>query len=552
MAKRRKPFMAPPIEADTTGRAQAVRAMADLARSDMTTRYQEWREYYEYRQGIQWPVGKRDRAVLNFIFTHFTQAKALLTETIPEPSYEERTTRMKGKAMVMTDWWEQIREGSRYRWVVAECVGNAWTYGTGFERLRWDRTLMPRYGGNMRVESVSPWNVLIEPNALDVDGAMWIIIKSPITRRRIEAYYGKMSDAAWASCRSERSHIDTPERDPLRIDAENQAWQYEAFIMDGRLDYKPLDSIEEMPYGPVPRYMKVIGDCLFQDSISRYEDVIPLIRVVLDPVEDQIWGRSRIPQLKGPQDSANARNHAANEAMRQTAFRKLRVSPSSRAASDQKLTTKSGGIVHAEAGEVDWLTGPGAHPGEQQLIAAAISLMDRLAMIQAAGQGVRPTGITSGVAISQLQQAAMAGVRMQIRMIGDAVRDCAMKLPKLLERFYYMERPVAAAGATLMMNGDVLKGDWGVKVDTKALMASDALGGYEMLLRIVQALGIPPDMIIDKAPDHLINDVEKAQLKERVQMMYQAAAQAEQEQAAQMGAPQGAPQLPAPQMAAAG
>ncbi|KKM68977.1 hypothetical protein LCGC14_1455510, partial [marine sediment metagenome] len=404
MAKRRKPFMAPPIEVDTTGRAQAVRAMADLARSDMTTRYKEWRKYYEYRQGIQWPVGKRDRAVLNFTFTHFTQAKALLTETIPEPNYEERATRMKGKAMVMTDWWDQIREASRYRWVLAECVGNAWTYGTAFERLRWDHTLMPRYGGNMRIESVSPWNVLIEPNALDVDGAMWVIIKSPITRRRIEAYYGKMSEGAWSACRSERSHVDSPVSDPLRIDAENQTWQYEAFIMDGRLDFKELKSVEEMPYGQVPRYLKVIGDCLFQDSRSRYEDVMPIIRVILDPVEEQIWGRSRIEQLIGPQDSANARNHAANEGMRQTAFRKLRVSPSSQAATDKKITTKSGGIVYAEAGEVDWLNGPGAHPAEQQMISTAIGLMDRLAMIQAAGQGVKHLEPGAAAAAARLNE----------------------------------------------------------------------------------------------------------------------------------------------------
>lgn len=545
--------MAPPIRRDTTGRAEAVREMADLARQDMAERYKKWQKYYNYRQGVQWPTQNQDRAVLNFTYTNYYHAKALLTETIPEPHYEERTTRMKGKAMVMTDWWDQIREASRYRWVLAECVGNAWTYGTAFERLRWDQTLMSRYGGNMRIESVSPWNVLLEPNGRDVDGVMWAIIKSPITRRRIEAYYGKMSEEAWQECKSEETQYDGPSVDPMLIDKDNLTWQYEAFIMDGRLDSAQLDgTVEEMPYGPVPRYMKVIGNCLLQDGVSQYGDVMTLIRVVMDPVEDQVWGRSRIEQLIGPQDSANRRNHAANQAMKHAAFPSLRISPQSKLGTDQKVTTKTGQIFRANEGEVEWLRGPGAHPAEQQMIGAAIGLMDRLSMTQAAAQGVRPTGITSGVAISQLQQAAMAGVRMQVRMIGDAVRDCAMKLPKLLSRFYNMERPVAAAGATLMMNGDVLKGDWGVKVDTKALMASDTLGGYEMLLRIVQALGIPPDMIIDKAPGHLINDVEKAQLKERVQMMYQAAAQAEQEQAGQMGAPQGQAQLPAPQMAAAG
>lgn len=532
--KRTKSFIARVIKPDTTGRAAVVRAMAERAKDTMRARYDLWRKLYEYRQGVQWPTKYKDRAVHNFIYCHYYHAKALLTEVIPEPEYEERTTGQKGKAVVLGQWWDSIREGSRYRWRFAESVGNAWTYGTGWFRPRWDPTLNWPFG-NLRIDAWSPWTVHIEPEAKYQDGLMWTAFESDVSRRRLEAQYGPMDDETWQACRAGTENKTRPIR-TYGLGKAKSAVQYEMFLQDGTLEEKDLhEKGASAPFGRVPRYLKVVGDCVLHDGISLYGEAMPLVRLVTDPIEDEIYGRSRIEQLLGPQDTINRRNHALSGQMDGQAFGMLWIDRE--AAVDQKIKAKPGGVYFkSAAGDVKWLAGPGGNPMEAALVDAGIGLMDRLSMTQQATQGVRPSGITSGVAINALQTAAMAGIRMQVRQVGEAVQDLATRLPGYLQKFYRVKRPVAMEGIRLMLDGRILEGDWMVKVDTKAMLPSDTLTDYEMLTRIVQMTGMSPEILIDKAPR--LSDVDKARMKEKLRMMYQAAAQAE---AQGEGSPQGAP-----------
>ncbi len=530
--RRIKPIISSKPREDDTGVAQAVKFLAHEAKEALSTAHEDWQTWYNYRDGRQWPnretAGKKsDRLVLNGMYPTYYHGKAMMTEALPEPIYEERITQDETKARLLQYEWDLSSQNSRFPLQMTEAVGNAITYGAGIIRPRWDPDIRDGWGGVV-FESWPVWGVLPDPAGKSPRDLGYVIYARDVSRRTLESQYGPLDEKTWALMKLGVAAANKPAPEQYergRTAIKDVARQYEIFIRNGRIGRsKDVRKEYEAPWGPVVRYIRVIGSCVLHDGPSWYGSILPIVRVLTDALEGEFWGRSRMKQLKDIQDMINQRNHAVSQAFAHAGAPTLIIDREAEV--DQKVKAVAGGVIFKNMGaKIDWIRGPGPSGAEIAAIGDGVTLMDRFGMIQAVSQGIRPKGITSGVAINQLQTAAQSGTRLQMRYVGDAVKDCAEMLPKLLQRLYIRRRPVALEGMLFSITGEVFKGDWMVRVDTQPMLPTDSLAAYQQLTQLVQTGAVTPDILLEKAP--FISDATRVQQKRKMEQMAEAA-QAEQ------------------------
>lgn len=530
--RRTKPVIPSKPREDDTGVAQAVKGLAQEAKRALSAAHTDWQKWYQYRDGKQWDDTYNDRQVLNGCYPTYYHGKAMMTEALPEPIYEERVTQDAAKARLLQYEWDLTSEDSRFPLQMTEAVGNAITYGAGIIRPRWDPNIRDGWGGIV-FESWPVWGVLPDPVGKSVRDLGYIIYARDISRRTVEHEFGPIDNATWALMKigTVVANKPTPEQYQRgRTAVKDVARQYEIFIRNGRISrQRGLKNEYEAPWGPVVRYIRVVGQCVLHDGPSWYGQILPIVRVLTDALEGEFWGRSRMKQIKDIQDMVNSRNHAVNQAFAHAGAPSLVIDREAEVDKDVKAVP--GAIIIKNMGStVEWIRGPGPRAEEIQAIGQGFALMDQVGMLQGVTQGKRPTGVSSGVAINQLQTAAQSGVRLQMRYVGNAVKDCAEMLPKLLQRLYVRRRPVALEGMLFSITGEVFKGDWMVRIDTQPMLPTDSLAAYQQLTQLAEAGAVTPDILLEKAP--FISPATKVQQKRKMEQMAQAA-QAEQ-------APQGA------------
>lgn len=489
--------------------------------------YRDWHKWYDYLDGKQWDGRYKNRLTLNFVYPTVFHGMAVMTETIPEPIYVERESEDEGKARLMNYEWNQCSENSRFPLQLGEGAENSIIYGTGFLRARWNPDIMGGYGGVV-FESWPGWGVIPDPEGKSVRDCGTVTFKREISRRTLEQEFGKLDDKTWAALAmglTKSNDEKAPEQYPYQnaMGGREVALQLECFIRNGALD-KPAEDVSKQPWGPVPRYIRIVGDCVLHDGPSIYGPYIPLVAVKTDPLPGEFWGRSRIKQIKDVQDMINRRNHAVNASFDFAAFPAFVKDREAEVAPD--LKAEPGVIIEKNMGtEVKFIRGPGPSPTEMAAIEQDISMLDRLGMLQAVMQGIRPKGVSSGVALSQLQTAAQASVRLQMRHVADAVKECAEMLPEFLKRFYIKPRPAIVEGIKILIKGKAFEGNWLVRIKTQAMLPTDNLSAFEQMRQLAAMGAISPELLVEKAP--FLDDVTKLKVKEHAARQSEAAGLAE-------------------------
>ncbi|HRZ15362.1 MAG TPA: hypothetical protein P5110_07635 [Candidatus Omnitrophota bacterium] len=424
---------------------------------------QNFLKYYKFYRGNQW-LNKRPsyRAsiVMNLIFTTIQTILPILTDNRPNVSVlpQEPSDYMFSQIVQeIVDWnWEDKNLDIRLPWALLESL----IYGNGFMKVGYDPNAKDGVG-DIRITVPDPFYVYVNKEATDFDDAKVVHYIVPTELPEIKRLYpekGKevkgedgMLDVAF----DRKSIGETTFKSPVdqRINVQSdvapkrfsrktalliESW----YSAEGAAEYG-LDKIVDENGKEVKgsRFIVTAGQTVLRNIKNPFDDqLIPFVRFPDYDLPREFWAMGEVEQLESMQKLANKVISLIVDYMNISSNPIWIVDTSSGVETDN-LTNQAGLIIEKNPGTEVRRESPPPLPAYMMNVLQEVkTTFDTISGVHDVTQGRQPTGITSGISIESLQDAAQTRIRLKDRNMGAALRRAGTLMVSRILQFYNVQR----------------------------------------------------------------------------------------------------------------
>ena len=443
--------------------AELAQLVSD-AQAALAKRHDNWRRYDEYYLGEQ-KINKdvdysltenRDMYPLNYCMSTVETIIPILLDAAPM-WYVLEEGRVEGSPLVddVTYFLQAFWHHTKMDGVLEEISRDTIVYGTGVAKIYWDSERMPVdrmtesanmeiddkgdlvFGvesrieeerlGDVVIEWCDPYSVLPDPNARRLDECRYVAIKVEISKEDLKRQFEWLDedDIAYVSG-TDKQRLRPREQEEIRSELA-EVWEVYHEFGDKLTIYTGSTILYEGD-NPIPG--------------KRF----PIVLFSNRRRGGWMWGQSAIGDVMATQDFINLANVHVATNMRYTMNPQL-------ATNDPKLkehTNKPGNVIYVESkvrgekGFAEWQKVP-------ELPSSLFVYMDRLQRsldvqsgVHDVMEGIKPKGVTSGIALAQLSEGAQGRVRLLIRSMAKAIEEVGQIVLDMMEANYAEDRTLAS------------------------------------------------------------------------------------------------------------
>lgn len=443
-----------------------------------------WRDHWEFYLGRQWMEARpryRASEVFNYTFAAIQSALPILTDNRPRFTFlpddvgdTEFATYL--EKLIDSDWH---RKG--WNDVVSRIYNVGMIWGTAIPYLKWD-PFMNSGTGDIRFDVLEPFYAYPAPWAVEInDGSCpWFIEARPVPVSRVKAAFPDKADLINAELtqnlpskyrnegyeftdsariinlptdKSDADYAFGTDQDPADMTVVYDVWmdddtmeEVEIQMCDdkGKALYaiggKPMTKKQLQRKYPNGRHIIIAGGVLLRDGENEYKDgMYPYARYYDHYVSGEFWGIGELDMLKGPQRVINRTVSHAMDTLT-TVGNPIWIVDTGAVDTDN-ITNAPGLIVEKSPGsDVRREMGLPMPGSVNTLYDQAVTSFDRIFGSNEVSLGLRPPGVTSGVAIDSLQEAAQTRLRQKARNMEITLNQLAQMYVSRVFQFYSSER----------------------------------------------------------------------------------------------------------------
>jgi hypothetical protein len=440
-------------------RAKHVLDFYERTLGTMRKRHRLWRENYEFFLGKQWATARpayRASEVLNYTFAAIQSALPVLTDNRPRFSFTPVDPNDQELALYFEKIAESVWNREGWNLVVADMFLTGMIYGTAFGSMKFDPDGNSGLG-RIRFLSVDPFQLYFDEGSIDINDGSCAQVQQvvPMKVGAVKAMFPELADQIKPDLTSsipskyslegtdtlETSRVinfptnraETTEVYTTRTMQDNRVLVHEHWEDDDTMEEVEIDSCDAQGkplYGidgaikkvkalekkfPDGRRTIVVNGLVAMDDNHPYADgKYPYARYLDYILPQEFYGMGDIDQLKSPQRMINRAVCSYLDNLTQMGNPIWVVDQG--AVDTDNLTNAPGLIVETVPGlNVRREPGMPLAPGSTQIYEIGASAFDRIFGSNEVSQGVRTPGITSGVAIDSLQEAAQTRLRLKSR-----------------------------------------------------------------------------------------------------------------------------------------
>jgi hypothetical protein len=439
--------------------AKRILALYERSKNQMAKKHRLWKDNYEFFLGKQWPTSRpayRSSEVLNYTFAAVQSALPILTDNRPRFSYfpEDPNDQELGEYFekIAASTWN--REG--WNLIAVDLYLTGMIMGTSFPSMKYDPNSNSGLG-KIKFLSVDPFQLYFDDSATDInDGSCSFVIQAvPMPVSKVKAMFPELADKIQAdlsaSVPSKYSQESIDGTDSARVinfpttktssedaylsksNLKDRVMVYEFWADDDTLtetECELKDDNGQPLYGPDGEVQKgkevekkfpdgrhtiVVNGLIAVDENNPYKDgKYPYARYVDYQLPQEFYGMGDIDQLKGPQRMIN---RAVCSFLDNMTYMGNPIWIMDTGAADADLLTNAPGLIVEKTPNSDIRREPGLPlpAGSAEIYNIAAGAFDRIFGSNEVSQGVRVPGVTSGVAIESLQEAAQTRLRLKAR-----------------------------------------------------------------------------------------------------------------------------------------
>lgn len=439
--------------------AKKILQLYERSKSSMQKRHRTWKDNYEFFLGKQWAQARpayRSSEVLNYTFAAVQSALPILTDNRPRFSYfpEDPADQELGEYFekIAASTWN--REG--WNLVAVDLYLTGMIFGNSFPSIKYDPNANSGLG-KIRFLSVDPFQLYFDDGAIDVnDGSCaWVVQAVPMAVSKVKALFPDLADKVKADLSASipskysMESVDTAESarvinfpsgrgdstaayltDPHSKDRvmvyefwadDDTLHEVECELKDDKgsplygIDGEPQKGKELEKKFPDGRHTIVINGLVAVDENNPYKDgKYPYAKYVDYQLPQEFYGMGDVDQLKGPQRMIN---RAICSFLDNMTYMGNPIWIMDTGATDADLLTNAPGLIVEKTPNTELRREPGLPlpAGSAEIYNIGAAAFDRIFGSNEVSQGVRVPGVTSGVAIESLQEAAQTRLRLKAR-----------------------------------------------------------------------------------------------------------------------------------------
>lgn len=413
-------------------------------------------ENYRFYRGEHWADPLPDylsTETVNYVYSDIRTMLALMTDTaptitpLPWDSLDKADVEW---ARVLRDWTEY--KWSKYGWSseLAYAYLDKMIYRTGYWRIEWDKELNKGLG-DVLVQAIDPFMCFPDPYCYDINSpnSRYFIYTEPVTVGELKRQYPEKADKLKADMSmvgnilEERREFAAPEvkatsyEQPMVAAAagssgldSRQALKIHCWLRDTTTEEYKLErkdgseQTEERMRFPKGRYIVVAGGELCEDRENPYKDgKFPFVRFANNPLPREFHGISEVEVRKSPQRMLNRLvSHWMNHI--ELTDNPIWIVDSNAAIDVEDITNEFGMIMEKAPGSE--VRREGGQPMGAHIFRAYELVLQSLNVVGGVHEAIRgrlETGISSGLMLNSVQEAAQAPVRLQERYSKDALNQ---------------------------------------------------------------------------------------------------------------------------------
>lgn len=455
---------------------QTLKKLHSSAKAAREKYDKEWPTRQDYYKGKQWD-GTNKKPVMNIIRSTIQTILPLLTDAKPginvmgaEPNDYQFAQNME---KVVQAWWEAPEVSMAH--TLLEPLTDMMIRDVGVLKVFWDDEANDGRG-DARVKCPDPENIYVNKEARDFDKdcyyviersyptVSWIKRKFPDKASLIKSDSAKKDDDKRGDIAEINLQSPTDQKWPVdnkgfinEEDCRETAECWECWVDSDELEEYSEDKGEgKVERGYKKKYpqgklitMLPNQNIILQEVANPYKHgKKPYVRFVDAIMPRSFYGEGEAECLMGAQKNVN--NVLANI----LAYLKLMANPIWKNASDSgvdsnDITNDTALVLETDPGKLDQVQRD-IPPALQAGILDLYTMMLRNAEIESgvndSSQGRRPTGITAGIAIESLQEAAQTRIRLKERNLQVSLSKMGFMLVQLFMQFYKTPRVARITG----------------------------------------------------------------------------------------------------------
>jgi hypothetical protein len=444
---------------------ELVTKLLDKSKRASAKQRANMRENYEFVvERKQWPNKRpqyRHSEVLNFTFSVIQSIIPVMTDNRPmvsvlptEPEDRDFADMLDG---VISYVWDKLILDMQ----IVEAIFDALVYGTSISYVGWDKE--SNHGlGEMDMCVVDPMYCYPDTHASDINSkdSKYFIYTEPTDVGELKRLYpDKAKDLAPVEIKkpdTNRVNFTDYNHDNPRIESGVEDKEYEGdtllircWLKDNTVEEEVRlaedgteENVTKKKY-PNGRYIEVCNGVLLRDGPNEYKDgLFPFARLVDHALPREFWGIGEVENLKSPQMILNKVISWILDALNLSSNPIWVIDTNSQVDPDN-LTNQQGLVIEKSPGsEVRRESGievPQSMYNTYQMVKTSFDMINGLGELT---QGQKPAGVTSGIAIESLQEAAQNRIRQKTRNLEMYLKSLGELIVSRIMQFYNTNRIV--------------------------------------------------------------------------------------------------------------
>lgn len=464
-----------------------LREKVSDAKDSMHRRHRRWRKYDEYYEGIHLinknigtdhglidaPKSSRDRKPLNLIHATVEAIVPIIMDA--RPMWYVLSEMDNAIGMTLAEdvsgylrgfwYWDDMDESHE------EVVRDFVIYGTGAKRTRWDQFSRPlssenemvqlssdedgragitehegvNYAGDVTTEWIDPFRVFIDPAADSVGDARFVAIAVAITEEEFERQF------------PDKSVSDVDRENPSEYSRRERNESQSNLLHTGsRIE------VWEVYHQWGEKMTIFTGDqVLWHGDNPTPGNRFPVTMYANSDRGGVLWGKSEVRDLISVNDFLNLINY--------------RVARNQRFSGNQQMVTNDDSIddvtnepgkLHkvkpkvagGEEGYIKWLNPPPLDTSVFTWMQMLLRLFDTLSGVHDVTESIKPEGITTGLAVGMMNEAAQRRVRLMISSISRALEKEGQIILEFMQNNYASDRFITYMNGEGMDTAEVTQG----------------------------------------------------------------------------------------------
>jgi len=431
------------------------------ATSALEKTHRNWQTYDDYYDGIQ-AINRniadteiddkeyRDRKAMNFCMPTIETMIPILKDASPiwYVLYEGQDEVGPELARDVTGYIQGYWHYRQMEHVLEEVYRDMTIYGTGALKVYYDSQLLPTQPlrtidedggveeeeseplGDVAMEWLDPFCVYHDPCARSLDECRFLALKTEMTKEDLKRQFPNLDEDNLGT-------VSDREARRLRLSA-------------GREFRKDLVEVWEV-YHKFGKRLTIYtsSQIVYDGDNPTPRNRFPIVLFTDRRRGGNMLGRSEIGDLISTQDFLNSVN------FRIARHERMSGNPQKVTNDDRitEVTNEAGAVVFVrpmisrEKGYIRWETPPPIPAHTFTYLQWLERTFDTQSGVQDVTQGVRPKGITSGIALAQLSEAAQARLRLMISSTAISLQEVGQLVLELMQENYAEDRQISYFGA---------------------------------------------------------------------------------------------------------